>query len=75
MESRSKHSRTHDSILAMLKTHRLPRTREKYLELYFAPGPVPDDISPEVEASFPAEFEEVYPSVEDVVLDSPWRIQ
>jgi len=42
-----------DAILAMMKTHRIPMTRENYLEMYFAPDTVPDDISPEIEASFP----------------------
>jgi len=66
-----------DAILAMMKTHRIPMTRENYLEMYFAPDTVPDDISPEIEASFPVEFQEVYPSVEDVefLTVSPWRIQ
>ena len=76
MESRSKHSRTHDSvwdtmrdsILAMMRTHHIPLTRENYLQMYFAPGEVPERIHPEIEASFPEIFREIYPTVEEVEL-------
>jgi hypothetical protein len=53
-------------ILAMMKAHNIPLTREKFLELYFAPMGVPEHIHPEIEASFPVEFQEQYPSVDEI---------
>ena len=71
--------RTHDSILAMMKTHRIPMTRENYLALAYLGHPPAENspLDPEEEAELPVEFREVYPSVEDVefLTVSPWRIQ
>ena len=69
--------KTHDAILAMMKTHHIPMTRENYLALAYLGHP-PAELDPEEEAELlPVEFREVYPSVEDVEFlnPSPWRIQ
>ena len=64
----------HDSILALMRTHRIPMTRENYLALAYLGHP-PAELDPEEEAELPETFQEQYPTVENVVLDSPWGIQ
>ena len=68
--------KTHDAILAMMKTHHIPMTRENYLALAYLGHP-PAELDPEEEAELAEIFGEVYPSVEDVnsLTVSPWRIQ
>jgi len=64
----------HDAILAMMKTHRIPMTRENYLALAYLGHP-PAELDHEEEAELPKTLQEQYPTVENVVLDSPWGIQ
>jgi len=45
-----------DSILKFMNEHKIPSTRENYLEIAFM-GTPPDELDPEDEAALPAQFQ------------------
>jgi len=58
-----------DAIEAMMRTHRVPLTRENYLTFAYL-GKPPKQLSPEEEAELPARFRLAFPTVEEQVAES-----